>query len=664
MLRAWLCLGCALAVLAAGANDTGSCATSQPDAPCDANATASNHTDVAASADTTDVPLNTTPAFSTTTESPLDTVATAPSPPPPVRGEICFCDLTAGVCDVNCCCDGDCSSEDRRVFSSCKDAEPEPRDDHRCPRPLTLYRDNAPQLFCVVAENLPRTFQYPDRQTVKSSSEFSKLHGLTRSFGWPAVEAESELPLFEPPFTYRDGGIVWISKDSELLPLSVPVGVTHAACQTTRQVLYLRDWSSSCTRAVPAEDCGSAGGLGTAGYHEGVGVVAAPHLVNATLLPDVRQVCMQNVCVPVTPYLCADVSDAADCSKHDNISVPIRDEDSGSCMNIVRKVRYVLTHNGTQGIVHVGAYFSLTDIPVSQRFVTQTFSVSFRWDREGEAAHRRSGRRGYIAGRPLLLGRKVACPSPDGPEEEIEVVEFEDSNRWLTIPRAMPDGKCDSKERQAVTFLVNRRSQCVLPLSIANFSSEDACQSAQKQLLHLMIGSALDNVTDEKSFNQHVGAFGDSNVEVLGEWTQIVLDSVPSLSTRSSGQDKTLVCHDIVTNMQIDVLVSYVGNVLHPQAKVIGVLMKLGGPKLVVFECVLPDCTNVSFSDHSTMVTSSVMFTDITRHAIAYFAEPPVVNIRLPNDFFYPFVSSAVRAETNSCSCIIFVMIFSLSFVE
>ncbi len=35
---------------------------------------------------------------------------------------ICTCDLTGNGCDVNCCCDGDCTVSDRDAFSfSCDD---------------------------------------------------------------------------------------------------------------------------------------------------------------------------------------------------------------------------------------------------------------------------------------------------------------------------------------------------------------------------------------------------------------------------------------------------------------------------------------------------------------------------------------------------------------
>ena len=34
---------------------------------------------------------------------------------------LCSCDLTAGVCDMNCCCDPECSSDEVSSFSSCLD---------------------------------------------------------------------------------------------------------------------------------------------------------------------------------------------------------------------------------------------------------------------------------------------------------------------------------------------------------------------------------------------------------------------------------------------------------------------------------------------------------------------------------------------------------------
>lgn len=33
----------------------------------------------------------------------------------------CICDATKGLCDLNCCCDPDCTSDDRNAFTICID---------------------------------------------------------------------------------------------------------------------------------------------------------------------------------------------------------------------------------------------------------------------------------------------------------------------------------------------------------------------------------------------------------------------------------------------------------------------------------------------------------------------------------------------------------------
>ena len=35
----------------------------------------------------------------------------------------CFCDLTVGLCDINCCCDTSCSAADNASFTICIDQQ-------------------------------------------------------------------------------------------------------------------------------------------------------------------------------------------------------------------------------------------------------------------------------------------------------------------------------------------------------------------------------------------------------------------------------------------------------------------------------------------------------------------------------------------------------------
>nr|CAD7458436.1 unnamed protein product [Timema tahoe] len=283
---------------------------------------------------TTDLALNTTLSsvqtsslVPETTTEPASTTAEVTITSTPISDDICTCDLMLFSCDINCCCDSDCSTTDRQVFSSCKDKTPVLHDPRDCYQTHFIYHNNTPikvvkeesGLFCLVAVNLPARFQYSNRQNlyalkllsqdtrinktestsedmvaailnsasstlaVSSLQEFEKLYKSLKVFHWQTVE--DELPPFQPPFSYSDGGIVWTSSNNSLDPFSVPASMTGAVCQTNRMVQYLRDWSGSCVQIVPrhvATWCGRHKPLNIASYYEGVNIVATPHLINST----------------------------------------------------------------------------------------------------------------------------------------------------------------------------------------------------------------------------------------------------------------------------------------------------------------------------------------------------------------------------------------------
>ncbi len=66
--------------------------------------------------------------------STLRTTTTTPAPvfnhSEFVYGHYCSCDISVDTCDVNCCCDVDCTESDVKAFSDCLKAEiydPDPR---------------------------------------------------------------------------------------------------------------------------------------------------------------------------------------------------------------------------------------------------------------------------------------------------------------------------------------------------------------------------------------------------------------------------------------------------------------------------------------------------------------------------------------------------------
>nr|CAD7263612.1 unnamed protein product [Timema shepardi] len=257
--------------------------------------------------------------------------------------------------------------------------------------------------------------------------------------------------------------------------------------------------------------CGRHKPLSTASYYEGVNIVATPHLINSTFfrlsseelygqlvmlsarsslygvfgravhallvlnrfkewpkgcLGGRRErecqkanlatlinhsICLNDSCVLVVSYICPGSELGANlnnCSElQTNISSPTYDHISNICSNVVKNVHYDITHNGTQGIVRVAAYFWLTNISLSMSEILQSFSVKFLWAEQDKIPFHRSGRPGYIVGKPVMAGRKVTHTVLTETGDEMEAIEVsEDPNLWLTVPKAMQDGSCDLKE--------------------------------------------------------------------------------------------------------------------------------------------------------------------------------------------------------------------------
>lgn len=314
----------------------------------------------------------------------------------------------------------------------------------------------------------------------------------------------------------------------------------------------------------------------------------------------------------------------------------------------------MIYHNGTKGITNVCVYIWLTNVTLYTS-VSQKFSVSFHWTKDGKLFHR-SGNPGYIVGKPIMSGKKVTHMLGLEGEVDKEAIEVDENpEEWLSVAVAKRDGRCDiegkngNSFRQTVTFGEDRWSSCMVFVSPSNFTSLSACAKIYNAVIHLLAGSAMENVTSAKEFNFYIANFGDSKVEETGDWVQVILESVPSFVTSSSSQsdDWMLVCKGIVTSIHIDIMFANVGSLALPQAKILGAVFRFGSPHDIIFTCSSLRCTNESEEQHFDVV-SSVSFIDTTEPAITEFAEPPVYEVKLPHDFFYPFYSNSAHLRPNS----------------
>lgn len=328
--------------------------------------------------------------------------------------------------------------------------------------------------------------------------------------------------------------------------------------------------------------------------------------------------------------------------------------DTGNCETVVREVRYMIYHNGTKEITKVHVYVWLTNITLYSE-LSQNFIVTFHWARHGKPFHR-SGNPGYIIGKPVMTGRKVIQSIGIEGEVDKEAIEFDENvDEWLSIAAANKDGGCDlegnsgNSFRQSVTFGEDRWSSCKVFVNPSNFTSPSTCAALYKAVIRILVGTVMENVTSAKELNLYVATFGNSKAEETGDWVQVILETVPSFETSLSSQSDewTLVCKGIVTSVHIDIMFASVGSLALPQAKILGTVFRFGSPHDTVFVCSSWHCIHDSEEQHFDVV-SSVSFIDVTKPAITQFAEPPVYEVKLPHDFFYPFFSNSALLRPSS----------------
>ncbi len=109
----------------------------------------------------------------------------------------CTCDLTENSCDVNCCCDEDCSINDVKAFSRCKDVTLHSFSPRFC-FSNEIYVENNTQyivekanddgLFCIIDTNFEEAFTYLDRPAaITNVTYFEHMKVRHGAFVWPSV---------------------------------------------------------------------------------------------------------------------------------------------------------------------------------------------------------------------------------------------------------------------------------------------------------------------------------------------------------------------------------------------------------------------------------------------------------------------------------------------
>ncbi|KAM9837951.1 tectonic-3-like [Aulostomus maculatus] len=266
---------------------------------------------------------------------------------PGVSPEGCLCDLTPDFCDIGCCCDNaDCSVADlSTIFRGC----PQKPVSGDCIEKWLMFRANVDSSlvtvndtsFCVQRKGDEPQFPaaLPQHPAVADSHHFSLPQaprtGHSRSF-------------------YRADDVIqtYLSNSSLLGLLRQPSPGIASLCVDRNPAKFLRSGSLSCTRILTPESCTIDPNLNARSYFSDLSVLKIP-------VTETKH--MSELLIPVTPL--------------SNWPVPIEQENS--CINVVKKVEFVVRYTGRGELTNVTVNVITADVDTNQ-LLLQTHSVQFQ----------------------------------------------------------------------------------------------------------------------------------------------------------------------------------------------------------------------------------------------------------------------------------------------
>ncbi|NXX44240.1 TECT1 protein, partial [Tricholaema leucomelas] len=524
--------------------------------------------------------------------------------------ELCVCDLLVAQCDVNCCCDPDCSAAEFSLFTTC--SVPIVVGDSRlCSQKAAVYSLDVeanppemifklidqvnPSVFCIHATNYKQalSFSSPKMPTSENFDQLLKEFGSAAfsagPHGWD-VNTDRQNPS-DANETYRYEYGVPIQTVDAFLRLPSPV--VSSWCSDANPAGFLVNQITKCTRSVSVKNCGD------------IPAVSMLFYINSSILAVSK--CLEfifQVNITVQSIAVQSPDGMRTLLGGDDV-LRIPEVLEGLCINIVLGVSYHITYTEAGEIIEAAAAFVLGTINEEALSIQQSFEISFTQANTEPVPL--SGNPGYVTGLPIRAGYR-----PQGYPFPVEMTTNKFSQLTLLQSTSSQDCLAAQGARTPILFGYNMVAGCTLRITAAM-----KCQPLAQTLLDLLKG---------QSFPQYVASFGNSQAQDVLDWVPIthlhISEQVRMYNTFQSS------CQ-IPVSLEIEVKWTKYGSLVNPQARIVNVTATITTTTLKQ----LP-----SGRERTIPVMSSVVFTDVSSPAVPGYKAWPTINVKLPFDFFFPFV--------------------------
>lgn len=521
----------------------------------------------------------------------------------------CPCDITQNACDMDCCCDNDCTASDTSSFRGCISGLPggqaAPYPEYHCKSAHVLKEDWFP-LMCVEREyNALIGFYYAASTTIRNTEALDNKVASESfySYSRPSLST-SQTTIYKKGTSVKSitAGVAARRVGTVVLPQRILSG----QCLTTAPVRYLEDQQSDCTFSLTRDLCSSDSIFSGYFYLQPssnprafavqgspTDDTAAETNVNyyctsdfsgyvkntSATIPNVTTSTFFNFALPSDTtcldvcgnYICEEgvITDTTEPTRgtrcpFDNGSTlpPVPNINGNTCENAVLDVKYEFQWKGTR-IVKVDATVILGNVPLSSE-VTQRYEAKFNHQyvangtvasdnyRNVTTTYDRST--GYDFGKPLQSGMEIINQTDN-------TFMYVNTNRsqQMAVWDTGADGLCFNAGRRQIEFGNDVFSSCLVKLSLQDLNN---CSNIRKTLVN-----RLNNLMKADK----IGRLGNNNYLNSAYWINVAREDISAVCTgylatlddatnnsRLSYEARGL-CVDIISGINLDVMYAVTG---------------------------------------------------------------------------------------------------------
>lgn len=562
----------------------------------------------------------------------------------------CSCDLFANKCDLNCCCDPDCSETEKKVFSSCITMNSDHLEEV-CVSDDLLFSVNGKYqiqgtgggLLCLYKNNYNARFFYADVSSVKTANAFEQLAAKYRKTSYEVKQDMSK--NYENSFKVGDPLFILLSKNQQGF-LPQPMSFLTNECDDSNPAQFLVSHRNDCFRVVKAlkDQCSNSSNelsWSAQTYAKGYKLAPYPSFIFGEKRVKVQEKPINtsaNVSTTPKPILtpidetqlikpnleaisCHDSKgEKKECpSNHEK---PSFDNETGICKNVVKRVVYKIQYENNVTVKIIGVSVILVLQDVSKTFMqSNSFQFVLKEDLSGNASnmsapYHRSGNPGYIIGLPVVVGNIEG-------EGDGAVLYPSLTNNTVNFTSIVTTSKgiCGKDHARAdINFGVDLRTGCFM--FVDNVMNLGKCEQLQQDIFQILLGK----------LPTHVASFGNPDPKKLSDWIPIIKDTLKSKPTLVNDE-----CHNIYTSVNFENLFASTGFLKNPLRQIVGLRVKYGPTRNLVSQCFGLFCSQGEQT--KVELVQSVSFVDVSLTPQAKVKTKPEFKSKAPHDFFYPFLT-------------------------